>query len=84
MTVHRVYESYHSDSDSGTYEYGTFSTLEKARDRMHEVWAKKGYPKDCQWSDDGCEFHGAWDGCYIYISHIELDVPRDEDYVGYT
>jgi hypothetical protein len=48
MKVYRVYEHYHISCESGTYEYGIFSSREKALERLKEIYEKekKEYPRN--------------------------------------
>jgi hypothetical protein len=85
--VYRVYNSYHYDDESGTTEYGTYSTLEKAKKRLAEVVAKDagklGFEIDpngrCGW-----QIYGCGDRTYFYISEIPLDKDVERDCNGYT
>ena len=85
MTIYRVYESYHDSSESGTYEYGYFSSLDVALARAKGVWAQKNYPKGYKVIDDGGLYaHTGWDSCLISISKIEVDQPINDNNCGYT
>jgi hypothetical protein len=84
MQVYRVYESYHADDESGTYEYGTFSTLEKAWARLKAVWAEKKYPDNFKDSELSRSASGMWEITYISISPIEVDKDENDNHCGYT
>lgn len=40
--VYRVYTSFHADDESLVFEYGIYSTFEKAQERLKAVLTKKG------------------------------------------
>jgi hypothetical protein len=85
MKVYRVYEGYHANDEAGTYEYGYFSTLEKAADRVKDVWEKKQYPSDYQVDERGGRFVNlGWDDCEIRVRPIEVDVPTEDDCCIFT
>ena len=75
MKIYRVYEPFHELNERGTYEYGYFSTLEKANERLAEVWKEKGYPDpnpedktDMSWYADN-----GWGWLGIGIQEITVD-----------
>jgi hypothetical protein len=85
VTIYRVYTTYHESSESGTIEYGFYSTLEKAKQRAKEVWIAQ-YP-DCQYEEkeSGSLYcHNGWDSISIYVSSFELDTDMHKDNCGYT
>jgi hypothetical protein len=84
MKIFRVYESYHSDSESGTYEYGCFSTLELAQARLAEIWAEKKYPDDAEKHDTYYMASSMGDYTTVAIDEIEVDKKTDENNCGYT
>lgn len=85
MNVYRVYEPYHYDDESGTHEYGTFSTVEYATFRVAKVWAEKKYPEVFEQYETGGRYaRGAWDYCQIIVESIEVDKDINEENVGYT
>lgn len=84
--VYRVYSSYHDDKGAETFEYGTFSTFERAESRLKEVLKKKG--GEWKWSETGHSAwrEGAWPGeedCH-YIDKIGLDVDSEESNTIFT
>ena len=84
MKIYRVYESFHDPSESGTNEYGYYSTLELAKTRAKEVWAKK-YP-DIEYEEyDTSLYHrGTWDNISISIEQHEVDQDIAYTNIGYT
>ena len=87
--IYRVYEPYHSSEESGTYEYGYFSTRKKAEERLMEIYKqerkegesdifefrpKKGYL--CLSSGNGWR--------WIYIEEVKVDKKIEEKNTGYT
>lgn len=73
--VYRCYSTYHDDKDSIVYEYGTFSSYEKARKRLEDIISKK--EGDWKWSETGhsVSLEGGWPGedDTHYIDKIQLD-----------
>lgn len=85
MKIFRVYEPFHCSDKSGTYEYGSYSTLAQAKDRMRKVWEIKKYPTPDKASTETCLFYIGFDeGTSIYISEISVDVDIEQTEVGYT
>jgi len=88
MKVYRVYESFHEPdhTESGTYEYGTMSSLEMAKARLAVVWAAKKYPEPLEKnkSDSGWSACWGYDWVTIHIEEITVDEPIDETNIGYT
>lgn len=78
--VYRVYTKEHSDKDSYVEEFGTYSSLEKAQERLKSIISKKS--GDWKWSETGHAVYleGAWPGeeCYHYIDRICLDEDTEE------
>lgn len=81
--VYRVYEAFHDPAESGTFEYGTYSTLDKAQMRMLKVWKDKKYP-DYTYSEMNLYAYGIGDSYSISIETIEVDKDIDDKNVGYT
>lgn len=84
MNIYRVYESYHSSSESGTIEYGYFSSLAVARDLVARIWKEKAYPDGYEDGPSGRWVHNGWESCSIHIREIEIDKEMKEDCCGYT
>jgi len=86
MFVYRVYETYHYSDESGTYEYGTFSTPELASARVATMWAFKRYPKTFEVTELGGRFStlGYSDYTQIHVSKITVDEEINDDHCGYT
>ncbi len=84
--VYRVYSSYHDDKGAETFEYGTYSSLEKAQARLRTVLSKKG--GEWKWSETGHSAHreGAWPGeeDSHYIDKIGLDCDMEESNTIFT
>lgn len=84
MHIYRVFEPYHYDDESGTYEYGYFTTLEAAKKRMETVWAQKGYGEP---TDRKEMYLSQFDG-FSMTSICINEYPVDKDFeardVGYT
>ena len=85
-SIFRVYESFHTSSESGTNEYGCYSSLEKAKARLETIWMKKGYPdpKPEHKKDSGWFAYHGWDDCSIDIAKITIDEDTDNECIGYT
>lgn len=85
MEIYRVYRSYHESSESGTVEYGYYSSLEAAKRRALEVW-KTNYgdlePEDL--GNGSLYAATGWDSVSIYVRPIEVDVVTEQTEVGYT
>lgn len=84
MTIYRVYESYHDASESGTTEYGCFTSLETAQDLVARLWKDREYPDGYEDGPSGRWLHDGWDSYSIHIMKIELDKEIKEDCCGYT
>lgn len=84
--VFRVYSSFHEFDESGTYEYGYYSTHEKALARLIYVWNKAGYPqpKEKNKTETGWYVRTTWDGISIDIQRCAIDEDIDDDLIGYT
>lgn len=85
--VYRVYEVYHDFSESGTLEYGYYSTLVGAKQRALDVWKQKDYGDIGEVRPCGtlCGVPSGWgSGPYIHVSEIELDADTHSDIVGNT
>lgn len=83
-TVYRVYSSYHESSESGTTEYGTYSTLDGARARALEVWTANKYPEPTADATGSLYASMGWDSVGITVLPVELDQPTNSDRCGYT
>ena len=84
MNIYRVYESYHDSSESGTIEYGYFSSFDVAKNLVVKLWKEKQYPDGYE---EGPSGRGSYDGCCscaIHIREIEMDKEIREDCCGYT
>ena len=85
MIVYRVYEPFHSSSESGTNEYGIFSTLEGAQARIADIWAANGYPDNPTQNANGWFASGAWETFSIRIASVVLDETKHhKTCIGYT
>lgn len=86
MFVYRVYESYHYDDESGTKEYGTFSTLELAKARVAKMWEFNKYPSEGfeDYENGSRTVDSGWDYCTIHVEEIEVDKEINGDNVGFT
>ncbi len=87
--VFRVYEPYHYDDESGTYEYGVYSTLAKAQVRAQMIWVKKKYPGEEKTAVEEMTEHGIKVPYYgdwheILIDHITVDIDIDKNNCGWT
>ena len=85
--VYRVYESYHDSSESGTIEYGYYSSLARAKQRALEAWKQKDYGDIDEVYPCGsiCGAPSGWgSGPYIRVSEIEIDIDTQSNNVGYT
>ena len=90
MKIYRVYEHYHISCESGTYEYGIFSSREKAVERLKKIYkeSKKEYPKNkFEFSPKKgylyIKDYLDWDR-KIYIQEFELDEKMNYFNLGYT
>lgn len=85
MTIYRVYTSYHESSESGTHEYGYYSTLEAAKKRAKNVWAMEyaEYPPE-ESAGGSLSYYDGWNSMNICVSSIEVDVDTENQVVGYT
>lgn len=84
MIIYRVYQPYHESSESGTTEYGAFSSLDHAKDLIARLWKEKGYPGGYEDGPSGRWVHDGWHSFAIYIHEIEIDKEIKEDCCGYT
>lgn len=86
MTIYRVYRPYHESSESGTYEYGYYSSHDRAKQRALDVWKEKDFGNDYEvLPNGGLIEHGAWGGTtVIYVDTIEVDNDCNDNMVGYT
>lgn len=86
MKIYRVFTAYHEPDESGTYEYGCYSSFEKAEKRVSEVWKEKNYPepKPEDKTPSGWYSNSLWDSISVRISEIEIDNDIDEEFNGYT
>lgn len=85
MTVYRVFESYHERSESGTIEYGTFSSRSLAEARLAAVWAQKQYPPPSSRCDESGWFgRDKWTYYSIEIREVMVDEETDRAQIGYT
>lgn len=84
--VYRVYESFHDPAESGTFEYGVYSTLERATLRMIRVWKDKGYPQPSigDATDTSMFVYNMGDNYSMYVETIEVDKDISDKNVGYT
>ena len=86
MTVWRVYRPYHESSESGTIEFGYYSTEERAKQRALEAWRENDYG-DISEVDQSGSIHaqsGWGDSISIYVSEIEVDHDSNHNVCGYT
>lgn len=91
MKIYRVYHPFHESSESGTIEFGYFSTLEKAKEVLKqtiEFMKKDGYWKDddVEWDKDGLGYYlkGMQYESGAYIQEFELDEEMQKETIGYT
>lgn len=85
MIIYRVHEAFHDPSESGTHEYGYFTTHDAAKKRALDVWVQKKYPDDYKILPLGSLYaHTGWEGVSISISEIEVDKAINDEVVGYT
>lgn len=85
MKTYRVFTSYHESSESGTHEYGYYSTLGAARKRARDVWAMtyaEYIPGELE--SGSLVSHTGWDSISITVSAIEVDKDTENQVVGYT
>lgn len=85
MTIYRVFTSYHESSESGTHEYGYYSTLERARNRARDVWAME-YAEYIpgEHPSGSLTSHTGWDSISITVLAIDVDKDTENQVVGYT
>lgn len=83
-SVYRVFEAFHDSSESGTEEYGVYSTIGKARARCEAVWKQKGYPIPETFDNHGMYAYHQMDTYNIRITPITLDADKEIKLVGYT
>ena len=87
MKVYRVFERYHASGESGTIEYGIFSSKEVAAKRAWEIWNRKGYPNDEVKEFPGGSLFCCKDPFEVYdisVQEYELDEEINVDITGYT
>lgn len=84
MIVYRVYQPYHDSSESGTTEYGYFSSLDRAKDLVARLWKEKKYPDGYEDGPSGRWVRNGWDSCSIHIREIEIDKEIKDNCCGYT
>ena len=85
MIVYRVYEPFHSSSESGTNEYGIFSTVEGAQAHVADIWEANGYPDNPTKNANGWSASGPWETFSIRIVRVVLDEKkRNSTCIGYT
>ncbi|GIW70264.1 MAG: hypothetical protein KatS3mg101_1011 [Patescibacteria group bacterium] len=90
MKVYRIYEPYHESSESGTVDYGIFSSKDKAIEVLKKICKEKRKKNGKRWNF--CKrgrlpylFYLAWDESRcVYIKEYDLDKEILEDIVGYT
>ena len=86
MKIWRLYKPYHDSSESGTIEFGYYSTHERAKQRAVDVWNKSDYG-EIGTADSSGSLHsqsGWGDSVSVYVSEIELDQDSDRNMCGYT
>lgn len=82
--VFRVYEPFHESSESGTYEYGTYSSYEDAATRLEAMWSMRGYPQPEEKSEWDWYADFQMDTYRMYISKVEIDRDTNDELTGYT
>jgi len=93
--IYRIYEPFHETDESGTYEYGYYDSLVKAKKRLSDLIKKseeefkeaitKNRVKIGLFENGmGYKISSGFDDSYIYIEEIELNKDIDETNVGYT
>jgi len=85
MKIYRVFTSYHESSESGTHEYGYYSTLDAAKKRARDVWAMtyaEYIPEELE--GGSLVSHTGWYSLSITVSDIEVDKDTENQVVGYT
>jgi len=85
MTIYRVFTSYHESSESGTHEYGYYSTLGAAKKRAKEVWAMEYaeyIPEELE--SGSLVSHTGWDSLSITVLAIKVDEDTENQVMGYT
>lgn len=84
--VYKVYSTFHADDESLVFDYGIFSTYEKAKARLEAVIAKK--EGEWEWSETGHSVRhpGGWPGeeDTHYIDKIGLDCDIEETITVWT
>lgn len=84
MLIYRVFEPYHESSESGTIEYGTFSSRLLAEARLAAVWAQKKYSPPTSRSKNGWFGSDSWGSFSIKIQEVMVDEETEIERVGYT
>lgn len=87
--VYRIYQPYHESSESGTYEYGIYSSKERVKRRLLQLY--KELVKEKGWENVVLHWEGlyikiqGWDSYeYIWVRKYELDRDIEDDVCGYT
>ena len=87
LKVYRVYSMFHESDESGSDEYGIFSDLDKAKDRMRKVAQENitSHTVETEESDFCFSIHNCWGDCLsVRIKEYELDINYDDRIIGYT
>lgn len=75
MIIYRVYHPFRDPSDSGIAEYGFFSSIDKARERLKQVFNELDQFQQpfVQWNDDKtCFVVKDWNYSEYLIEKIEV------------
>ena len=74
----------HESSESGTHEYGIYSSPDLATARAKDIWKQCDYPEGYEETTGGLYLSTGWDSFSVSISEYVTDVPIDKDMCGYT
>ena len=89
MKVYRVYSPFHQSDESGTYEYGIFSSREKAVERLKEIYKKEikenpDYKFEFKPKRGALHIDDGFDIWSYYIEEFDVDEEIKRVNIGYT
>jgi len=78
MKVYRVYKHFHFTGESGAYEYGIFSSRDKAVERLKEIYKKSKkenpiYIFEFRPEEGYLVIYDKWEKWVVKIQEFELD-----------
>jgi len=89
IKVYRVYKHYHIFGESGNYEYGVFSSRDKAVERLKEIYEKERkanpeYKFDFKPKEGVLFIYDGFEKRAYYIEEFEVDKKIERRNIGYT